>query len=306
MKVTLVGGNGFIGTHVVQRLQAAGHALTVLDPHPPRFPFERGPVEEIRGDYSDPETCARAVRGAEAVIHLASTSIPRTSNARPSQDAEQNLLPSLRLLEACAGAGVRRVVFLSSGGAVYGPPRTPTLDESHATEPTSAYGVVKLAIEKYLQLFHSLHGLEYVILRPTNPYGERQDPWGRLGLINVALGRCRTGEPLHLMGDGSTRKDFFYVGDLAGAVEKALRGEAQGIFNVGSGRTVSLNHVLRLVAEITEVELEVQRTDPSPTDVPDTPLCIEKARRHLGWEPTVSLEAGIRRTWEWVRSLPQG
>lgn len=303
MKITLIGGNGFIGSHVVQRLQQAGHTLTVLDSRPPRFPYEHQPLASLCGDYADPAVTTRAIAGAGVVVHLGCSSTPRTSNDDPSADAEANLLPAVRLAEACRAEGVGRLVFLSSGGAVYGPPTGGPFDERHPTEPTSAYGVVKLAIEKYLQVFHRLHGLEYTVLRPANPYGERQDPRGKLGFIAVALGKCASGEPLELMGDGSVRKDFFYVGDLAEAVARAVEGGSRGIYNVGSGRTVSLNQVIDLVRDVTRKPLQVIRTPGSPTDVPDTPLSIEKARRELGWEPSVDLCEGIERTWAWVRSL---
>ncbi|MGH8675211.1 MAG: NAD-dependent epimerase/dehydratase family protein, partial [Burkholderiales bacterium] len=169
----VLGGAGFIGSHLAEGLARAGHRVRIFDrPHLDSLAFlGRGDCEIVTGDFLNPQDLARSLRGTEIVFHLISTTLPQTSNDNPAYDVETNVLGTLRMLRLCREHGVRKVVFVSSGGTVYGVPQTVPVSESHPTHPTCAYGIHKLAIEKYLRLEHLLHALDYCVLRPANLYG---------------------------------------------------------------------------------------------------------------------------------------
>jgi UDP-glucose 4-epimerase len=302
----VLGGAGFIGSHVAEALAHEGHRVKLFDrPHVDRLPlFARQQGFEIfTGDFLNPQALSPALRGSEVVFHLVSTTLPKTSNDNPVYDVETNVLGSLRLLALCREHAVRKVVFISSGGTVYGLPRSVPVGEDHPTEPISSYGIHKLAVEKYLHLAHRLHGLDYCILRPGNLYGPRQRLDTAQGVVAVFLDHALRGEPIQIWGDGSVVRDYVYVGDAVQAILKAARFQGEPrIFNIGSGIGVSLN---QLVAEIQNVlgrPMKVEYAEPRAVDVPVNVLDCARARRHLGWSASTPLDEGLRRTCEWLRS----
>jgi UDP-glucose 4-epimerase len=302
----VLGGAGFIGSHLVEALLTAGHRVRIFDrPHVDRLAElgARPGVETYTGDFINPQALRPALAGAEVVYHLVSTTLPKTSNDNPAYDVESNVIGTLRLLELCRAQGVRRVVFVSSGGTVYGVPQSTPIDERHPTDPICSYGVHKLAIEKYLQLARTLYGVDYCILRPANLYGPRQRLDIAQGAVAVFLDRALRREPIEIWGDGSVVRDYVYVGDAVGALVKALDyGGSQRIFNIGSGNGVSLNellvHIGRLLGRAPEVRYGSART----VDVPANVLDCSAAKRHLGWSAATALDEGLRRTYEWMRS----
>jgi len=208
------------------------------------------------------------------------------------------------LLEQCAKEKVKKVVFVSSGGAVYGTPATLPVPEDSPEKPESSYGITKLAIEKYLGLFHRLYGLNYVILRPSNPYGERQNPEGDQGVIAVFLGRIAKGQAIDVWGDGGNVKDFIYIGDLIDGIYKAaFRDTVHRVFNMGSGTGHSINDIVRRIAEKVGRPISVNYGPKGTFDVSRIYLDITRARQELAWEPEVSLDEGLCRTWEFVKQL---
>ncbi|MDP8952439.1 MAG: NAD-dependent epimerase/dehydratase family protein [Actinomycetota bacterium] len=200
MRCLLLGGSGFMGTHLVERLLEGGHFVRVYDRSPNRFRDLPPEAEYMEGELGNHGLIREAVEGIEVVYHFVSTTLPKTSNDDPIYDVRSNLVDTLQLLESCVAAGTRKVVFASSGGTVYGPPRTTPIFEEHPTEPISSYGITKLAVEKYLGLFHHLHGLDYAALRISNPYGPYQDPEGQQGAVVVFLRRILTGRPITHLG----------------------------------------------------------------------------------------------------------
>ena len=205
--ILVLGGNGFIGSHLVDRLIADGHFVRVFDKYPERY---RAPLPEVEyhlGDFGNRGLLLDALRDIDVVYHLISTSLPKTSNDDPAFDVQSNVIETLFLLEQCLAKSVLKFVFVSSGGTVYGrPDRLPIVEES-PTNPECSYGITKLTIEKYLNLYHHLHGLDYVVVRPSNPYGSRQDPHGIQGAIAVFLGRVASGKSIEIWGDGTFSKD---------------------------------------------------------------------------------------------------
>lgn len=304
MNVLVVGGSGFIGTHLVERLVEEGHAARVynrgrspLRPVPPGV----GYVEGEMGNYG---LIREAVKGMEVVFHLVSTTLPKTSNDDPVYDVRSNVVDTIQLLEACVEAGVRKVVFSSSGGTVYGPPKTVPITEEHPTNPISSYGIVKLSMEKYLGLFHHLHGLDYAALRISNPYGPYQDPAGQQGAVGVFLHRIRTGRPITIWGDGSVVRDYLYISDLVDALVLAAETETRRkVLNVGSGSGLSLNELVWLMAEVVDGQPTVEYLPARSLDVPASVLDVGRAREELGWGPSTEPKEGILRTWEWIRTL---
>jgi UDP-glucose 4-epimerase len=255
----------------------------------------------VQGDLADERLMASMLPDVDVVFHLATATIPQSSNDSPVFDIQENLIRTVRLLEACVKHRVKKVVFLSSGGTVYGPPQSLPISEDHPTNPICSHGVIKLAIEKYFHLFHHLHGLSYTILRPSNPYGGRQNPGGRLGAISIFLGRIADGHPVTIWGTGEVVRDYFHVSDLARACIAAATTRTESfVFNVGSGCGISLNSLLEVIATVVRRPFRVVRQPPRAFDVERVVLDVQRAHNEMHWTPVVSLEEGIDETWKWV------
>ena len=306
MKVTVLGGGGFIGSAIIDRLLVEGHSIRVferprIEPYRAFTDSER--VEWINGDLMSVHDIREAVRGVDAVMHLVSTTLPKSSNDDPIYDVQSNLIASLQLLQVMVEEQVRRVVFISSGGTVYGQPQYLPIDERHPTEPMVSYGITKLAIEKFMVMFQHLHGLKPVILRVTNPYGERQRVETAQGAVGVFLDRIIRSQPIEIWGDGSVSRDYIHVSDVAQAFARALTYEgSQVVFNVSTGKGTPLNELLQIIGEVTGLPVNAQFKPARPFDVPVSVLDNTLAQAQLGWKPVVSLSDGIARTAEWMRS----
>ena len=307
MRIVLFGGGGFIGTNLAVRFLAQGHSVRVFE-HPKavcRIPEGLpGKLEWVAGNFTEPEAVKGALEGADAVFHLVSTTLPGTSNEDMTRDVGENLVGSIRLMEAALEKKAGRIVFLSSGGTVYGKPVRVPLDEGHPTDPICSYGITKLAIEKYLALLGLLKGLDYVTLRLANPYGPHQNPAAAQGAATVFLNRAMRGEPIEIWGDGEVVRDYIYIEDAVAAMEAALhyRGEER-VFNVGSGRGTSLNELVEHIRRIVGRPVEVRHTPSRKIDVPSNVLDIGRAERLLDWTPRVAMETGLARTMEYLDAL---
>ena len=303
MKVLVLGGFGFIGAHVVEALLARGHEVRVLE-WPGRRPHELivprwTAVELVEADFQDASSMSAALQGIEVVIHLICTVLPEQSNEDPIHDVESNLVGTIRMLSLARRHGVRKVVFSSSGGIVYGRAQSIPITEDHRTEPLCSYGITKLAIEKYLDLYRQLRQLDYVVLRCSNPYGEGQDGSRPQGAVGVFLSRLKHGKPLNIWGDGLAIRDYVYVKDVAEAFALATEMDTPSrVFNIGSGTGTSLNELIKIMADVTGVAPEVTYSRARTLDVPVNVLDISLAKRGLGWMPRMGLADGIRRTWD--------
>jgi len=304
LKSLVLGGNGFIGTHLVDALLARGHFVRIYDRSPSRLRSTPRNAQYVEGELGNYGLIREAVEGTEIVYHLVSTTLPKTSNDDPIYDVRSNLIDTLQLLEACVEGGVRKVIFGSSGGTVYGLPHTVPITEDHPTNPITSYGVVKLAIEKYMDLFWRLHGLRYTVLRISNPYGPYQNPAGQQGAIAVFLHHLLAGQPITIWGDGMVVRDYIYVSDLVDALVLAAEVETgRKVMNVGSGHGTSLNELIALMGEVTGERPEVDHLEGRALDVPANVLDIARAREELGWRPRITLDDGIACTWNWIKSL---
>jgi UDP-glucose 4-epimerase len=305
MKCLVLGGGGFIGSHVVDRLLDAGHEVRIFErPRIPRYRvFPAGRVEWIDGDFQNAALVREALDGIETVLHLVSTTLPKGSNDDPAFDVQSNVVGSLRLFELAVEAGVRRTVFISSGGTVYGLPMGTPIAESHPTDPRVSYGITKLAIEKYLAVFHARHGMEYVVLRVANPYGERQRVDTAQGAIAVFIDRAIRRQAIEIWGDGSIMRDYVHVDDVAQAFVRAVDGEvSSGVFNIGSGVGHSLNDILVEIGAMLGRSVERRYLPGRDIDVPSNVLDITRARTMLAWEPRVQLGPGLARTMAWAQA----
>jgi UDP-glucose 4-epimerase len=302
MRALVTGGNGFIGSHLVDQLVKRDWNVVVLDLNERRYDSLPSQVHFIKGDLNQDYLVREAVTGVDIVFHLTWTTIHEVANQDPAADVTANLIPTIHLLEACRNAEVRRVIFTSSGGTVYGPAQVWPIPESHPLNPINSYGITKLATEKYLCMFRHLYGLDYAIFRPSVPYGPRQNPLARQGAVAVFLYRVARDLPVTIWGDGSVTRDYFYVSDLADALIAGAENELreQRIFNIGGKEEVSLIELLRRVEEVVGKRARVEFAPARGFDAPRIVLDTRLARQELGWKPAVSLADGLVATWKWM------
>lgn len=304
MIALVLGGNGFIGSHLVDKLLAKGHGVRVFDKYEEHYRRPLAGVDYRFGDFGNRGLLADALDGIDTVFHLINTTLPKTSNDDPAFDVQSNVIETLFLLEQCVSRKVGKLVFTSSGGTIYGRPAALPIAEDSPTEPECSYGITKLTIEKYLALFKHLHGLDYTIVRPSNPYGSRQNPAGIQGAISVFLGKVARNEPIEIWGDGEVVRDYIYVDDLAAGIYRAATMAApERIFNLGSGAGHSLNQIVEVIRTVTGRDVRVEYRAKRAFDVPQIYLDIARARKSLDWTPVTSLEAGIGKTWQFIEEL---
>ena len=305
-KCLVLGGGGFIGSNLVAKLSSLGYEIRVFDlPHAQKkYPFETvGNIEWVEGNFTNPVEVESAMRGCSIIFHLISTTLPKTSNDNFSYDIESNLISSVRLLESAVRHNVRKIIFPSSGGTVYGIPTQVPIPETHPTEPISSYGIGKLSIEKYLGLFNHLYGLDYCILRLANPYGEGQKVSTSQGAATIFLHKALRDETIEIWGDGTVTRDYIYISDVISAMVSSIKYSGnQRIFNIGSGQGLSLNELIQQIELVLGRSLKCNYQAGRPFDVPSNILMIENAREFLDWHPKVSIVQGLRQTLEWLRS----
>jgi UDP-glucose 4-epimerase len=303
LKVLVTGGAGFIGSHIADRLAADGHEVVVLDD------LSTGHVEHLQPkarfyqmDVRSPwlEELFRVER-PEAVVHQAAQASVRRSVEDPLFDAGVNVLGTAALLQACVHHGVRRILFASTGGALYGDADVTPTPEDYPTLPVSPYGASKLAAEVYLRTFHELHGLSYAALRYANVYGPRQDPHGEAGVVAIFTRRLLSGQPARINGDGTQTRDFVFVGDVAEANARALTSDAIGSFNVGTGIETDVATIFQVLKRLTGSRLPEEHGPPLPGEQRRSVVDARKIQKVLGWRPTTSLQAGLDATVRYFR-----
>ncbi|MFO7768691.1 MAG: NAD-dependent epimerase/dehydratase family protein, partial [bacterium] len=252
LRILVTGGAGFIGSHVTDAFIARGHAVAVLDDLSTGDPALIHPgAEFFEGDIRDAERVEDVFRSfrPDVLDHHAAQMDVRRSVADPRFDAEVNILGSLTLLDACVRHGTGRVIFASTGGAIYGEQERFPADEGHPADPVSPYGAAKLAAEKYLNVYHTLHGLSYAALRYGNVYGPRQNPFGEAGVVAIFTHMLLEGEEPVINGDGLQTRDYVYVGDVVAANLAALEGTGSLVVNIGTGRETTVVDIYRGVVE---------------------------------------------------------
>jgi UDP-glucose 4-epimerase len=297
----VLGGSGFIGMNLCRRLYSAGFRVRAFGRRR-LFPDELLGTEWYEGDFGDASVLAKAIESFDIVFHLIHGTTPQSANLDMVADVEKNVVSSLSLLEICRKLGVARVVFVSSGGTIYGPAQYVPTPETAPTDPLTAYGVSKLSIEKYLALYEHLHRLDYRVLRVTNPFGPYQVPVNNQGVIAALVSRALQKQAIEIWGDGSVVRDFIFIDDVVDALV-AVAGDQSSfrIFNIGSGQGRSLREAIAAVELRLDTQLTISWKPARVLDVPVSIAAIDRAREVLRWAPKTSFDTGLEKTIGWWR-----
>lgn len=303
MKILVTGGAGFIGSHIVDRLIARRHRVVVVDNLSTGNRRNLNPRAKLyRLDITSPKLVEvfRRERPA-AVIHQAAQIDVRKSVADPAKDAQTNIIGSLNLLEQCVQHGVKKVIFASTGGAIYGeaPARHIPTPETYLAAPISPYGVAKLTVEHYLHYYATQYGLPSIALRYSNVYGPRQNAHGEAGVVAIFCRKIFAGEQPVINGNGRQRRDYVYVGDVADANVRALTSPFVGALNIGTGVETSVNQLFTEIVAASGRSVRRVHGPAKPGEQQRSCLDHARARRVLGWRPTVALSDGIATTVAW-------
>ncbi|HEY4172315.1 MAG TPA: NAD-dependent epimerase/dehydratase family protein [Rhodopila sp.] len=297
------GGGGFIGTNLCRRLAASGYRVRAFGRRR-LFPAELASVEWYQGDFTDTASVGAAVESCDVVFHLVHATMPQAADLDMAADVQNNVIPTLALLDHCRRSGVKRVVFASSGGTVYGRAQQIPTPETAPTDPICAYGISKLAIEKYLALIHHLHGLDFRVLRITNPFGPFQIALKNQGVIAALIARALRDQPVEIWGDGTVVRDFVFVEDVVDALVAAATDQgSEHVFNIGGGRGRSLRDIIAAIERQMGKTLKLEWKPGRPLDVPVSVVAIDRAAQTLRWVPNTSFETGLERTIEWAKTM---
>jgi len=308
MRILVTGGAGFIGSHVVDRLLAEGHEVSIVDS------LERGSRDNIAGpleagvalheiDVRDPalRTVVASER-PEVVMHLAAQVDVRVSVADPMLDADVNISGSLNLLEASRAAGARKVIVTSSGGCIYGEPTKLPVQETYRGTPESPYGISKRVLHDYLAFYRKAHSLDWTVLALANVYGPRQDPLGEAGVVSIFLGAMFDGREPVIYGDGKQTRDFVYVGDVADAFVRGIAKGSGTVFNIGTANETTVLELWDACARAATYRGEVRFAPKRLGELERIALDWSRAKRKLGWRPAMDLDGGLAETAAWVKS----
>jgi UDP-glucose 4-epimerase len=302
----VLGGNGFIGSHLVEALLRKGFSVKVFGD------FKSGTknldaishrIEIIKGDFLCESDLAAAMQNVEFVFHYISTTNPVTSFNNPCYEVETNIIGSIRMMELAVKNDIKKIIFPSTGGTIYGEPDRVPINEAAPTNPLNPYAISKLTIEKYLNYFFHRYSLDYLVLRYSNPYGERQNPYGNQGVIPIFLNKINNNEDPTIFGDGSAIRDYIYIQDALDATLSLFDRKCnEKIFNVGSGRGNSINELISIMSEVTGKEIRPIYVNNNGFYIKKIILDISKIKNITGWSPKIDIFDGIEKTWNWIKS----
>lgn len=311
-RLLVLGANGFIGSHLVDSLASLGHNVRAFvrnDHGEIKFNLSEN-VEVFQGDFFNLRNLVSALEGIDYVFHFISTSTPLNSDDDPLIDIDTNVRMSVKLFKACANAGVKRVIFASSGGAIYGTNTQMSLQknkrishkESDALYPISPYAIGKLSIERYLQYYKLKTGISSLVLRISNPYGERQPFHRKQGVIPIFLESICRGEPIIVMGDGSATRDYIYIKDLTNIIAKIFDRELKyDTYNIGSGNSISINEIVRMAENISGKKAEIQYVEMPTTYIKDVNLNTTLLKKELVDVDITKLHTGMTKTYRYIK-----
>ena len=303
-KCLVLGGGGFIGSHLSDELISNGYDVVVFD----KLNFSKKNIVHIKnnlsvleGDFNNDVDIVKSLKGVDYVFHLVSSTLPASSNKNPIYDVETNLISSLMLLNESINNKVKKIIFISSGGTVYGFPKKIPIKEDHPRQPICSYGIIKKTIEDYLYMYNRLHGLDYTVFRISNPYGERQNPLSIQGAIPVFLRKIAKDEQVEIWGDGSITRDYIYIKDVVKVLVSALKISSENkIFNLGSGVGRSLNELIEVMKKVTGKDIKPKYEEARGLDVPVNVLDISLIKSVQNWKPTTDIESGITKTYKFI------
>jgi len=304
-----MGGLGFIGSHLSRLLLQEGYQVRIFD----KQYSSRDLISDIRnkieieeGDAERPEDILRSLKNVDIAIDLLHSTVPGSSMNDPSYDVQTNVSTHASWLSLLKKTRLIRIIYISSGGTVYGVPQKNPIGEDHPTEPICSYGITKLAIEKYIAMYANMNNIEYRICRPANIYGEGQRLNIGQGVISVFLERCLNGQPIEIWGDGSISRDYLYVSDMVHGIVKLINHQGDGrVFNISSGRGYSLNDITTIIRNELKLPVILKYMKPRRFDVPVNILDSSRFRLETGWEPKIDIVDGMRRVYDYLRlSIP--
>lgn len=303
MKILITGGAGFIASHVTDAFIAEGHDVVVLDSLiTGRQELVNPQAKFVKMDIRDPAVSELfAAEKFDVVNHHAAQMDVRKSVADPAFDADVNVLGTLNLLENAVKYGVKKVMFASTGGAIYGEQDYFPADENHPQRPLSPYGITKLTTEKYLHFYNHVHGLNYFITRYANVYGPRQNPHGEAGVVAIFCSKLLAGEQPLINGDGKQTRDYVYIDDVVRANVGGLHYEGSDVVNVGTGVETDVNQLYRALRDELSPEVPEKHGPAMPGEQLRSVIAYGKAEKRLSWKPTMDVETGLRQTARWFR-----
>lgn len=289
-RIVVTGGTGFIGANLVSRLVNDGY-LNVLNIS---RTYLNAQVESVKGDFGDVSFLGSVIREGDVVVHLACTTIPATSELDPEKDFQENVIGTANLLEVCRLNKAKKIIFISSGGTVYGDQGEQPIKEESEAKPVGAHGAMKLAIENQLMIHQREYGLDYLIVRVANPYGRLSLIDKPQGAVDIFLRHAIHDEPINIWGDGRVVRDYIFIDDLVELLLMAIRSDiVNETFNAGSGRGFSLNQLLEIIENLSGKKPVVNYLEKRGFDLPYNVLDISKAQALFGWSPKWPLEEGI-------------
>lgn len=301
MNVLLIGGNGFIGSYLIDTLINTGHSVRVLDRGPEKYRKPNSLVDYRIAGLDNKTALWEALLGIDVVFHLASALVPSVADIQMNPMIEQGLFPTVDLLEFMAKLGIKRIIYFSSGGAVYGNSQKAMIDEDTELRPISPYGMIKVFNELFIEYFCNRHNIDSLILRPSNPYGPRQGHYLAQGVISTFLKKRYDGQPFIVFGDGHNKKDYIYIEDLVKSIYILFSENTKGVFNIGSGQGTSLNEIIRIINTVTQLESSISYVDAKEYDVRDFVLNNAKLYQITNIKPATSITEGITKTWLWLK-----
>jgi UDP-glucose 4-epimerase len=301
LNILILGGNGFIGSHLVDKLKTE-HKVTILDKFPNQFGDEYDDVNYHYGDFGDIVVLSKALEGQDIVYHMLSTTVPYTADLDPIFDVETNLINTLRLLDLIVEKGIQRIVFASSGGTVYGKPQYLPINENHPCNPLGSYGIIKKTIEQYIKMYALKHNLKYLIVRPSNPYGPRQNYNKSQGLIAKLIYSGLNNQIFTVWGDGSAVRDYIYIDDLIDFLKTAGLSSESGIYNVGSGIGKSIIQIINSLSKVVDKMPQINFTAKKVNFVERVILDISSSKNKFDWTPKVNLEEGLKHHNNWMKT----
>jgi UDP-glucose 4-epimerase len=305
MKVLVTGGAGFIGSHIVDRLVDEKYKVVVVDD------LSTGKQEYInkKAKFYKLDIQDKRLEGIfkkekpDYVNHQAAQKDVRVSVSDPIYDARINILGTINILQNCIKYNVKKLIFASTGGAIYGEQETFPAPETHPTRPVSPYGITKLVAEHYMQYYKTIYGLDYVSLRYSNVYGPRQDPYGEAGVVAVFTQKMLNGGQPVINGDGEQTRDFVYVGDVVEANILAMKNSTQeNIFNIGTGIETTVNQIFNHLREIINPNIQEKHNPPKKGEQRRSVIECSRAKSVLHWEPKTSLIDGLQKTFKYFSS----
>lgn len=295
-RIIVTGGSGFIGYNLIKRLLRDGYVNIIsVD----RNPSNIDSTQNVIKNFSDKETLSKIIKEGDVVVHSACSTVPALSEKERIRDIEENIIGTIRLLDICVEKKIKKFIFISSGGTVYGNNGKKIVREIDNCNPINSHGVMKLTIEKYLLMYRHLYGMNCVIARLSNPYGRLSHGKKNQGIIDVAIEKLLKNEMLEIWGNGEIIRDYIFIEDVADFLVKSIdKSDTCGIFNVGTGIGTSINELLDIIKNNFGKNILVKYSEGRTFDAPYSILSVSKAKKNLEWEPNYTVDQGIKKIYK--------